>query len=184
MTAPKPTTKKKGTKVSQADREAMFKLYAKLTAAGKASYEEVGRHFGRSLKTVHGIAKREGWKERINAITQKVQHKTDKDIARSQMTNSRIALAVRNKTIQNFLVKGKPEHTTATDCVKILELCDRMGVGGEGEGASAVNGSPEAIESALKIMKALGDKGLKALGDWIAKSGVGDEIQREVPMHA
>ncbi len=166
----KTESRRKGARITDAEAERMFKLYAKLREQGKGGYKQVGEKFGVPTSSVGRVAKKYDWKTRLKGISQQVQKSTDKSLAKSQMNNARLAIAVRNKTVQNFLTKADASRTTATDVVRILEYCDHAGVGGDADVAGTISGRPDIIEAALKVVDKLGNKGLDALGKWIVSN--------------
>lgn len=156
----------KMTKVDAAEAERMFKFYARI-ARKKGGYEAVAQKFGRGKTTIIRMARKYNWAGRLKKIETDVQNKTDRDIKRTEMTNARLAVGVRNKTVQGFLTKADMSRVTATDVVKILQYCDDIGVGGEGPADQSSVNNPEAVAYALIVVKKIGEKALAAVGDWI-----------------
>lgn len=133
------------------------------------SKQEIAKLHGINNHTVGRIAKRDKWGTRKNRIAQRVQTKNNNRIVRKKITNSKIIEDVRDKVVDQFL-NNSSQIPSATDVVRVLELCNSMGVGTEAGATDVAHGNPQALAKALEVIREFTDKALGLLGDWIVNN--------------
>jgi phosphopantetheine adenylyltransferase len=142
----------------------MYKLWSR-----GWSYAKISKHCHRSIGAVYGAAKRNKWRKRATSNELRVKRNVDKDLIKTELTNARLSLQVRNKAIREFLESTK-QAVTASDCVRIMEYTDKLGVGGDSIAHEGAMVPPEVLTKTLEMVKSLGTEGLKALGRWIVET--------------
>jgi len=161
--------------VTKTEAERMFKYWCKVRGIG--GFREVARKFDRAPNTIYRQADRYDWRRRQAKIQQRVERDADHQVAKVEIKNARLAVQVRNTTLAAFLKREDLETTvTPTDCVRVMEFVEKLGI--EGAGTGAGDGSianPQALAKALEIVKQLGGDGLKAVANWIVRNNKSPE---------
>jgi len=133
------------------------------------SKTEIAKLHGINNHTVGRMAKRDKWGKRKNIIAQRVQTKNNNRIVRKKVTNAKLIEDVRDKTIKRFF-EDDTQIPSTTDVVRVIELCNSMGVGTEAGSTDVAHGNPQALAKALEVIKEFSGKALGLLGDWIVNN--------------
>ena len=168
--------------IKEADR--MFDLYCDVK--GNGGFKQIAEVFGRQRATVRALAKREKWDERYERFKRDLNRKNEKNKA-SEVSDKikriealeRSSFAGLFKKEEDDLGQNKSRLKSAPSIGEHIAVSKYADEVREKYGADDSNDmsqvSADVIQKAVETLKAIGKPGLKALGDYIARTFVSPE---------